>query len=259
MKDKSSAVELAFYMGELLLENGAEISRIQETMERVANSFQVETFNVYVLTNAIFANGTEEGVTHKTEIKYVKSSTVHLARITAVNQLSREIAQGKYTVDQAYSIAEEISRIPYTAQWIQILACSIGSAGFCFIYGGSVWDSFCALICGFLVQVFLSLTEKKDLSKFITNLCGSALVAVTAILLLNLGIGSHLDKIIVGSIIRLVPGVALTTSIRDFFNGDYLSGTIRLIDAVIIGSCIAIGVGVVIKLYSMIGGAGLWI
>lgn len=31
-------------------------------------------------------------------------------------------------------------------------------------------------------------------------------------------------KMIIGGLIILVPGVPFTTSIRDFFNGDYLSG-----------------------------------
>ena len=64
-----------------------------------------------------------------------------------------------------------------------------------------------------------------------------------------------LDKIIIGSIIRLVPGIALTTSIRDFLGGDYLSGTIRMIDAFLVGGCIAIGVGAVVMLYVLAGGA----
>lgn len=42
----------------------------------------------------------------------------------------------------------------------------------------------------------------------------------------------------------LVPGIALTTSIRDFFNGDYLSGAIHMIDAVLTAFCIAAGVGI---------------
>ena len=73
-------------------------------------------------------------------------------------------------------------------------------------------------------------------------------------LLVLCGLGNNIDKVIIGSIIRLVPGVALTTSIRDFFNGDYLSGTIRMIDAVLVGGCIAVGVGVVIRLMSIITG-----
>ena len=37
----------------------------------------------------------------------------------------------------------------------------------------------------------------------------------------------------IGALMPLTPGVALTMSIRDFISGDYLSGTIRLIDALL--------------------------
>ena len=66
-----------------------------------------------------------------------------------------------------------------------------------------------------------------------------------------------MDKIIIGSIIRLVPGVALTNSIRDFFHGDYLSGAIRMLDAFLIGGCIAVGVGFVVRGLSMLTGGAL--
>lgn len=59
----------------------------------------------------------------------------------------------------------------------------------------------------------------------------------------------NMDKIIIGGLIILVPGIPFTTSIRDFFNGDYLSGTIRMIDALIVAVCMAIGVGVVYKIF----------
>lgn len=252
MSDTESALELSFLMGTLLLENGAEISRVQETMERVAASYKVEKFNLYVLSNAIFANGTEEGISHKTEIKYVKSYTIHFGRISAVNQLSREIAEGKHSIAEAYEIAQKIADIPYTSMLLQVLACGIGSAGFCYIYGGTVLDSSIALICGVVAQLFLSFADRHRMSKFITNIAASALVAAIALTLMNLGLGDNSNMIIAGSIIRLVPGVALTTSIRDFFNSDYLSGTIRLIDALLVGACIAIGVGVVFKLSSIL-------
>ena len=70
-------------------------------------------------------------------------------------------------------------------------------------------------------------------------------------------LGEVLGAIIIGSIIRLVPGVALTTSIRDFLNGDYLSGTIRMIDAVLVACCIALGVGIVLSAFQMLTGITL--
>ena len=62
------------------------------------------------------------------------------------------------------------------------------------------------------------------------------------------------DKVIIGCIMPLVPGIALTTSIRDLFNGDYVSGTIHLMDALLTAFCIAIGVGTIITIYQLIPG-----
>ena len=237
-----SAAGLSFKMGEALLRNGAEIFRVQETMERVARAYDIEEYDVYVLSNAIFANAVENGEKIDTKLKFVPGSTIHFGRIVGINQLSREIVAGKVSVEEAYARLREIVAIPYTHPIRLDLACAVGSA--CF--------------SGFVLQVFLNAIDSRTASKFIINLASSAVVAVCAVLLFTVGLGDSLDKIIIGSIIRLVPGVALTTSIRDFLNGDYLSGTIRIIDAFLVGGCIAIGVGAVVMTYiSLTGGAPL--
>lgn len=257
-KHCESAVGLSFKIGEALLRNGAEIFRVQETMERVAHAYGIEEYDVYVLSNAIFANAVENGERIESKLKFVPGSTVHLGRVDAINQLSREITEGRHTVAEACAQLKEITAIPYTRPISMILSCGVGSACFSYLFGGSIWDALAALLCGFVLEVFLLLLNRRSVSKFISNLVSSALVAVCAVLLFSLGIGNDLDKIIIGSIIRLVPGIALTTSIRDFLSGDYLSGTIRMIDAFLIGGCIAIGVGVIVMLYvTLTGGAPL--
>ena len=47
---------------------------------------------------------------------------------------------------------------------------------------------------------------------------------------------------IIGALMVLTPGVALTMGVRDILNGDYLSGSIRLLDALFIAGSIAGGV-----------------
>ncbi len=253
-----SAAGLSFKMGEALLKNGAEIFRVQETMERVAHAYGIEEYDVYVLSNAIFANAVENGEKVETKLKVIPGSTIHFGRIAGINQLSREIVQGNITVSEAYTRLKAITEISYTHPAALTLACAVGSACFSYLFGGSVFDALAALICGAVLQVFMNVIDRRTASKFIINLASSALVACCAVLLYSLGLGDSLDKIIIGSIIRLVPGVALTTSIRDFLNGDYLSGTIRIIDAFLIGGCIAIGVGAVVMIYlNLAGGASL--
>ncbi|MEY8312051.1 threonine/serine exporter family protein [Oscillospiraceae bacterium 42-9] len=257
MPQTDSALELSFRMGQALLENGAEISRVQETMERVVQSYQVESFNVYVLTNAIFVTGTEAGVEHAAKLKHVPSTSTHLGRICAVNQLSREIAQGEHTVAEAFAQLDSIEVLPYSPLPLAVLGCAVGSAAFSYLFGGSPFDAFVAFFCGLALECYLYFAGKRGMSKFLTNLSASALVTLCGGVLFLCGLGHNMDKIIIGSIIRLVPGVALTTSIRDFFHGDYLSGAIRMLDAFLVGGCIAVGVGFVVKVLSTLTGGAL--
>lgn len=258
MGEDNSILELSFQMGETLLRNGAEISRVQETMERVAQAYHAERFNVYVLTNAIFAVGTEQGQERSVELRHIPNTTTHLGRICAVNQLSREIAQGRHTVKEAFEILRKVQAIPYSPLPLATLACGVGSACFSYLFGGDGFDALTAFFCGIALELFLYWVGKHNMSKFLTNLSASALVTLLGALLLLAGLGHNMDMIIIGSIIRLVPGVALTTSIRDFFHGDYLSGAIRMLDAVLVGGCIAMGVGVVVRILSMVTG-GAWL
>ena len=83
--------------GQTLLENGAEVFRVEQTMEIMARSFHLREFHVYVLTNGIFASA---GTAEISEVRNVPSRTTHLSRVAAVNALSREIAEGNMTLDE---------------------------------------------------------------------------------------------------------------------------------------------------------------
>ena len=79
---------------------------------------------------------------------------------------------------------------------------------------------------------------------------------VTALSLLPMCMGLPVsqDKIVIGCIMPLVPGLLLTNAIRDFFNVDFLSGVIHMVDALVTALCIAVGVGAVMTCYQFFGG-----
>ena len=199
----------------------------------------------------------ENGEKIDTKLKFVPGSTVHFGRIVGINQLSREIVAGKVSVEKPMRACTRSFHSVYTPHSARPCVCR-RRACFSYLFGGTVFTPLRRSSAALFLQVFLNAIDSRTASKFIINLASSAVVAVCAVLLFTVGLGDSLDKIIIGSIIRLVPGVALTTSIRDFLNGDYLSGTIRIIDAFLVGGCIAIGVGAVVMAYiSLTGGAPL--
>lgn len=251
MNDSRRILELAIKAGEILLYNGGEIFRVQETMLRIAKAYGAEDFHVYIVSTGIFATALVDGRLHSTTLVQIPLSAMHLGRVIAVNSLSRDIACGRCEIDEAFRRLETIEAIPFYPPWMRVLVTGLGCAGFGFILGGDFFDSMISFLSGAILSCFLIYADRRKLSKIIANLMASALVTLCGLTFFHLGLGNHIDKIIIGSLMPLVPGVALTTSIRDFLNTDYLSGMIRLIDTLLVASCIAIGVGAVLGAASL--------
>ena len=248
------ALDLTVRAGEVLLKSGAEIFRVQETMQRIASAYGVRPFHVYVISNGIFCcvDGSDE--CRVSEIRHTPLAPVHLGRVAAVNALSRGITAGRCSLDAALAEIDRIEQLPFKPALMQVAASGMGSACFGYLFGASFYDSAAAFLAGAVLQLFLNFLGGRRVSKILQNLLGSAIAALTCILCHLLFPTLKPDNMIIGAIIPLVPGVPLTTAVRDFFNADYLSGTIRLIDAVLVASCIAIGVGFMLKLYSLLPG-----
>lgn len=53
----------------------------------------------------------------------------------------------------------------------------------------------------------------------------------------------NVDKIIIGALMLLVPGVAVTNSMRDIIAGDLIAGLMKMVEALMVATAIAIGTG----------------
>ena len=253
MEGQRRILDLCVDAGETLLANGAEIYRVQQTMEIIARSYGARSFHVYVLTNGLFASMADGGAVESGAVGSTPRVEMNLGRISAVNALSREIVAGRVPLEEAFARLAQIRATRGLPGWLMVSASAFSAACFCYLFGGSAVDAFTALAPGFAVGLFTrALTRvRTPLNKLVSNMLSAgvvALVSLACVQALGLaGVACSLDKVIIGGIIPLVPGVALTNGIRDVANCDYLSGTIRAIDAVLIAAGIALGVGLVLK------------
>ncbi len=238
MEMEENALEVAALAGHILLENGAEISRVEETMERIATHYGVESKNFFILSNGIFTSGSAGYA----KVDFIPFKGAQLERVVAVNQLSREIAADKYTRAEAQEKLQAIRQMRSKPKWEQILGSALGSAGFCVIFGGGLLDAAAAFAAGLLLWIFVAFVSAPYLGKTIGNLLGGLLTTLLCMAFHRVGFGSSLGNMIVGALIPLIPGVAFTNGIRDIADEDYIAGFIRLLDAMMIFFCIAAGV-----------------
>ena len=255
-EDMHKVLDFALDAGRILLKNGAEIFRVEETIDYICRRYHIENVDTFVLSNGIFIAAEKEGKEAYAKVKHIPLSGTHLGIVTEVNNLSREISAQKIELDDAIVKLKEIEKMPPKRRSYRILAAGLGSGSFCCLLNGTLLEGVVAFVLGIILYTFVTYTEKHAISKVIVNIVGAGLVTIGALLVTEFLMPQlSRDAIIIGSVISLVPGVAFTNAIRDIARSDLIAGTVRMIDALLVFVYVAVGVGVVLSLYqNIIGG-----
>ena len=250
-------MELAMDAGRLLLENGAETARVTETMQRISRHYGLQSARFFVLSNGILASCGSEDEPLFSRVEHIPVNSGRLDWVCAVNQLSREIEHGDYTVRQAREAVRQVRRMPGKRVRSRILFGAVATAAFSLMFGGNWSDCLASFFAGLVVQVFQSYVSGRHLSRIVGTIAGGAVTTCCCLLLHLAGLGDNLNVMIMSTVMLLVPGVPFVNGIRDIAAGDYLSGAIRLIDAILGFACIAIGVAVCFILYHRVFGGSI--
>ncbi len=240
--EQEQALQLATEAGHILLENGAEISRVEETMTRIASAYGIEDESFFVLSNGIIATGQ-----HYARAEFIPIKGTQLARVVEVNQLSRDVTETKMPVDTLGQRIRAIRTMRGKAWWEMVLGIALGVSAFSILFGGSLVDALATFAAGVCLGLFMSFVCP-HMSRLVGNVAGGMVGGILCILFYRLAMGFegmprlHLANMIIGTIIALVPGVPFTNGMRDLANEDYIAGTTRLTDAFLVFLCIALGV-----------------
>ena len=253
--DFAEVLEVASEAGHILLENGAEISRVEDIMNRISTHFGVNSGNFFVLSNGIFTSGKAEKV-HKSggqastyaNVAFIPIRATQLSRVTAVNRLSYDISAGRCSLEEARERLEQIKNMPLKPIWEQLLATTFSAGAFSAVFGGSFADCAAACIAGFVLFFYIQFISSRYLSRIVGGISNAMIASLVSIACWRLGLGDSLSDIIIGAIMPLIPGVPFTNGVRDLANSDYLAGLTRLTDAMLGFFCIAMGVSLAFML-----------
>lgn len=250
--------DLVVEMGELILLNGGEIYRAHETMLYAAQSFGLKGFQAFIIANGIFASVVVNQCVYSCQVCSVPLAPIELCRVEAINELSREVAQGRCNQQELRQRLEQIKTMKASGPVRQILASGCGSACFCYLFQGTWADAVVSFGAGVALYGFiLYVLNRIGLPKIMGTILSSAVVASFCFFAFQMGLGDNLDRMIIGAIFPLVPGVPLTNAVRNLLENDYLSGLVRMADALLTAGCIAIGVGVILSFGHFLVG-GVW-
>lgn len=228
-------------IGEEMLLCGAEVSRVEESLKRMGTALGADRVDAFIITSSMVVTLHAEGRDPLTQTRRVINVGTDIGRLHRLNDLARRVAANKLSCDEAEAELKEIrkeKRYPFV---FEVLSYAFISGAFTLFFGGGAIEAACSFIIGGVLSLVVAATAKTGLNKIFARLICSFASITLAFVFLYIGAVDGVDNIIIGNIMTLIPGVGLTTALRDLFVGDSITGLLRTIEAVLFALAIAGG------------------
>lgn len=242
--NKENSYEFAHLLldiGEAFAYSGAEINRIEETFLKMGEAYGVKEINAFVIpaviTLTIKANDEFE-LTQTRRIR-AKSMSTNLYRLEKLNNIVHKCKENPIDLDELRNMI--ISSNKPVAIFPFCLGSALAAGSFSIFFGGNVFDGLVASILALIICVF-----QRKISLFLSNRIILTFLCSFVVGLVGICVGQNIsmfniDKILIGNVMLLVPGVAVTVSVRDIILGDTISGSIRLVESLFLTGGLALG------------------
>ncbi|MGG7144578.1 threonine/serine exporter family protein [Clostridium nigeriense] len=252
--DLNEILHVATFAGKIMLESGGETYRAEEIIWRICKIYGIEEAESFVTTTGIMVSICHNGKTHSL-IRRVSTRTIDLNKVDKVNDLSRNIINKGLTVSELKEQLKIINNGERYNDKTAILISALGAFCFVFLFGGKVPEAIAAFFIGLVIKSLSIKFATLEINQFFINSICAGTTAIMAIIFLKLNLINDIDKTIIGSIMLLVPGLAITNAIRDTISGDLLAGSTRAVEAFLVAISIAVGTGAVLSFWiSTFGG-----
>lgn len=251
----SKLLQAILDIAEEMLICGAEAARVEDSIERMCDAYGCTRTNAFILTSNIQVTFEDPDGNIITQIRRIVRNDVNFDRLDYLNDLSRFVCSNKPSLEELTEKYEEVMNRKQLPIWVEYLGAILAASGFAVFFGGTLADGLYAAALGIIITAvrrFLGEFEKNALAlAFIL----SVIAGFTAVLAIPLGIGVHIDKVMIGGIMLLIPGIAMTNSIRDMLAGDIGTGLLRLANSLLMAAAIACGFALPMI---FMGGAFVW-
>lgn len=240
--DIKNVNELALTAGEILLGNGAETYRIEETVSRICESYGF-TAECLAMSNGILLLVEGSQFDKITSMKKVGQKHVDLYKIELINSFSRQLKENPLPYDEAKKALDEIKKSPNFTLPVRTIAVCMTGFIYTLFFNGSLIDGIASIIICLITYMMLEKISEFGFFQFLEYYLAGLVIGGTSILshMLIPSINAH--NVITGGIMILLPGVVLTNGIKDVIYGNFSSGISKFCEALIVIIAVSIGVG----------------
>ena len=175
--NRERLLERILDIGELMLQSGAEINRVEDTLCRLGRAYGAVP-DVYVIVFSIAVTlRFSDGATVTQTRRVGDNDNIDFEKLDRLNDLSRRCCSSPMTVS---AIEREIDRIRQRTNpvWILILGNALGAFSFSVFFGGSVLDGLAAALFSLLIVLLQCTLGKYSTNRILYTMVVSAIVGL---------------------------------------------------------------------------------
>ncbi|HWR11110.1 MAG TPA: threonine/serine exporter family protein [Rectinemataceae bacterium] len=241
----------------LMLESGGETYRAEETaMNIITSQGGVEAECFATSTGLMLSFTGEDGKVHAV-VRRVKRREMNLEKASRIHTMVNGLQTDRIDILEATRELDVIERLRERPFAVRMGASAVGAAFFTLLYGGKSADAVAAAAIGATLYLLIRGFQRLKLPEFLTSLAGGGYAAIASLGIQALIAPINPDMTIIGVIMLLVPGVAITNAIRDIIAGDLVAGIARGVDAFITAAAISAGAGGAFAMWKLLELGGI--
>ncbi len=241
-KPDSACMETLQLAGRIILENGGETYRAEETINRMGRGFGLEEVDSFAVPSGLFVSYRIAGGDPVTSVRRVRRENRNLTRVDEVNHVSRLVAAGKLDSRQALQRLRQVEHHPgsFAGMWC-LPAAFLCASGFTLLFGGNPASIAGAGLVAALVQLVETFMARFRTRGLAASILGGFLTALLPLLAAMAFPVLQTELVVAGAVMPLVPGLAMTNAVQDAMRGDMISGVSHGVQAILTAFLIAGG------------------
>lgn len=242
----------------LILENGGETYRVEETVTRMGHAFGFEEVEAFAVPSGIFISYRKGDGNIETAVKRVRKGATDLTRVDAVNAISRQMEAEQLTCEEVMERLRAVeSRRAQLTKWQLMLALGLSSGGWAVMFGGAGWDAVVAFVVSTLAQGVAYLLDRARMRSFVGTLTGCFLGTILP-MFFHMFTGLLVtDTCIAACLMPMLPGLAMTNAVQDTMRGDMVSGIASATSAALTAAMVAGGALIGTTVFRLLTGGAL--
>lgn len=247
MDERSNILHQLSIAGEAMLLAGAEVSRVESTLKRIGLAYGAQSVNVFAITASLLVTVDYADGWRKTESRRIIGPGITDYRvIEGMHRLMQRCCASTLSVSELERAVAAAAK-PGPERLKVYIGSILAAAGFAVFFGGVALDAVLAAVFAVLICFLQERLMPRCPNLLIFNLrcsfiAGLATCAVFALATLApADLPMHLDKVLIGEVMLLIPGIYMTNAIRDILVGDTVAGTMRFIETMLWAVALACG------------------